>query len=183
MIFPSPITGRKPKIHPKAFIAQDAVIIGDVEIGENANIWYGVKIRGDVCKIKIGKAVSVQENTVIHSEPGTECIIGDFIIIGHAAMVHGPSVIEDYSMIGLSSTILQGSKVGKGAIIAGGAVLKGEAEPFHLYAGVPAKKKKFYGESRIESGKKAALNYVNTASGFKQKGYSMKIPDEYLIKE
>jgi len=182
MIIKSPINGKSPKIHHSAFIAEDVVIIGDVEIKENANIWYGVKIRGDMCKIVIGKNTSVQENVVIHSEPGTECIIGDNNIIGHMAIVHGPCVIGNNSMVGIGAKVLQGSKMGNGCVLAGGAVLIGTMEDYSLYAGVPAIFKKSYGEKRMEDGRIAAENYVRTAQSFKKNNLNQNISEEFLIK-
>ncbi|MHA1340511.1 MAG: gamma carbonic anhydrase family protein [Promethearchaeota archaeon] len=180
MIIKSPINGKIPKIHPTAFIAEDVVIIGDVEIQENVNIWYGAKIRGDMCKIVIGKNTSVQENVVIHSEPGTECIIGENIIIGHMAMVHGPCEIGNNSMVGIGATVLQGSKMGRGCVLAAGSVLRGNMEDYSLYAGVPAGFKKNYGEKRMELGRKAAENYMKTGQAFKQAGLNQLIDDKYL---
>jgi carbonic anhydrase/acetyltransferase-like protein (isoleucine patch superfamily) len=181
MIEKSPINGKSPKIHSTAFIAKDAVIIGDVEIGAYTNIWFGVIIRGDACTIKIGRNVSIQENAVIHSEPGTTCIIGNDIIIGHKAIVHGPCEIGDSAMVGLSSTVLQESKLSKGAVLAGGSVLKGESEAYGLYAGVPAVLKKSYGDVRMQLGKEAALRYVDTGQKFKTKEFQQEISKEFLI--
>ena len=176
MIRPSPITGKAPKIDPSAFIAEDVDIIGDVEIGKNTNIWFGVKIRGDRCKIRIGENVSIQENCVIHSEPGTECIIGNNIIIGHRAIVHGPCHVYDNSMVGLGAIVLQGAELGKGSVLAGGSVLRGSTEDYTLYAGVPAQKKKYYGEIRMKQGYDAAMDYVNTGKKFKEGGFQQEIP-------
>ena len=183
MIEKSPINGKSPKIHPSAFIAKNAVIIGDVTIGANTNVWFGVIIRGDVCKIVIGENCSIQENTVIHSEPGTKATIGNNIIVGHQAMIHGPCKIGDFSMVGLSSTVLQGAKMGRGVVLAGGSLLRGEAKEFHLYAGIPAKEKKNYGESRIETGTNAALSYVETGRKFKEGGFQHDIVEEFLMKK
>lgn len=181
MIEKSPINGKSPKIHPTAFIAKDAVIIGDVEIGAYTNIWFGVIIRGDACKISIGQNVSIQENAVIHSEPGTSCIIGNDIIIGHKAIVHGPCEVGDSAMVGLSSTVLQESKLGKGAVLAGGSVLKGNSEDYGLYAGVPAVLKKNYGEDRMRLGREAALRYVETGQKFRTQKFQKEIPKEFLM--
>lgn len=183
MIKPSPHNGVKPSIHPTAFIAEDVDIIGDVTIGAHANIWYGAVLRGDLCEITVGEYTSIQDNTVVHSEPGTTCKIGSYIIIGHAAMVHGPCEIGDYSMVGLHSTIVQKSRLGKGAVLAAGSVLTGDAEEFGLYAGVPAIKKKDYGDSRIKLGEDAAIKYSFNGKKFKEAGYNQQIPKEYLISE
>jgi carbonic anhydrase/acetyltransferase-like protein (isoleucine patch superfamily) len=180
MIRENPIDGTKPKIHHTAFIAEDVVIIGNVEIGAYANIWYGATLRGDHGHLVIGENTSIQENCVIHTEPGTEIIIGSNIIIGHMAVVHGPGSVGDNCTVGLHSTILQGANLAEGCILAGGSVLRGDTEKFCLYAGIPAEKKKFYGEERIEMAQIAAADYVKTGQEFKNKGYGQNIPKEFL---
>jgi len=85
LIIPSPETGKKPQIHDSAYIAPTAVVIGDVTIGENSNVWFGAILRGDWGSIKIGKNTSIQENVTIHIEAGSYVNIGDDCIIGHHA--------------------------------------------------------------------------------------------------
>ena len=87
LIIPSPETGKKPQIHDSVYIAPTAVIIGDVTIGEDSNVWFGATIRGDWGTIKIGKNTSIQENVTIHIEAGSSVTIGDDCIIGHHAMM------------------------------------------------------------------------------------------------
>jgi len=181
MIRENPIDGTKPKNHRTAFIAEGVVIIGNVEIGPFANIWYGVTLRGDHGRLVVGENTSIQENCVIHTEPGTEMIIGSNIIVGHMAVVHGPGTVADHCTVGLHATILQGANLAEGCILGGGSVLRGNTEKYSLYAGVPAVKKKFYGEERVEMAKHAALNYVKTGQDFKKKGFSQHIPEEFLI--
>ena len=106
MIVTSPFNGTSPRIHPTAFIAKDAVIIGDVEIGPYVNIWFGAKIRGDWGKIIIGRNSSIQENCVIHSTVRGLCKIGNNVTLGHLSMVHGPTEIGDFTLVGIHATIL-----------------------------------------------------------------------------
>ncbi|MFW9941769.1 MAG: gamma carbonic anhydrase family protein [Candidatus Thorarchaeota archaeon] len=87
LIIPSLETGKKPQIHDSAYIAPTAVIIGDVTIGENSNVWFGATIRGDWGSIDIGKNTSIQENVTIHIEAGSSVTIGDDCIIGHHAKI------------------------------------------------------------------------------------------------
>ena len=181
MIRENPIDGTKPKIHPTAFIAEGVIITGNVEIGAYANIWHGTTLRGDHGRLVVGENTSIQENCVIHTEPGTEMIIGSNIIVGHMAVVHGPGTVADHCTVGLHATILQGANLAEGCILGGGSVLRGNTEKYSLYAGVPAVKKKFYGEERVEMAKQAALNYVKTGQEFKKKGFGQKIPEEYLV--
>ena len=132
--------GKTPQIHPTAFVAREATIIGDVTIGEQAAIFPGVVIRGDVGGIRIGARTNVQDGSVIHVQTDTHNVIGDDVTIGHLAMVHGLGV-GDGTLIGMGATVLAHSTIGAGCIIGGGAVvLEGQDIPDgSLAAGVPAK--------------------------------------------
>ncbi len=181
MIIKSPFNGTIPKIHPTVFIAQGAVVIGDVEIGAYTNIWFNATLRGDWGKIIIGKNTSIQDNVVVHSRPNEVCEIGNNVRLGHSCMCHGSCIIEDNSLVGINASILQGGKLGKGSTLAGGSVLRYETENFCLYAGVPAIKKKEYSKNRLH--KFSANIYVENGQKFKKAGYGQKIPEEYLITE
>lgn len=181
MIVASPFNGTTPKIHPTAFIAKDAVIIGDVEIGAYVNIWFGAKIRGDWGKIIVGENTSIQENCVIHSTVNALCKIGKNVTLGHLCIVHGPATIGDSTLIGMGATVLHNSKVGKGVVVAGGSVIKGKTEDNCLYAGVPAIKKKAYISRRM--GEWGYNIYVDNGQKFKEAGLGHEIPKEYLMKE
>ena len=181
MIIKSPFNGTTPKIHHTAFIAEDVVIIGDVEIGAYTNIWYGAKLRGDWGKIIVGVNTCIQENVVLHSKPNEICKIGNNVRLAHSCMCHGPCTIGDNSLVGINASILQGSKLGKGSTLAGGSVLRDETGDFCLYAGVPAIKKKEYSKNRLNE---FSTNlYVENGQKFKKAGHSQKIPEEYLITE
>lgn len=145
MTAPSPIIlpykGIHPKIHDSAFIAPSAVIIGDVEIGEDSNIWFGCVIRGDVNSIRIGARTNIQDGTVIHVTRETgPTQIGSGITIGHRALLHA-CTLKDDCFVGMGATLLDGATVESGGYLAAGALLtpnktvpKGE-----LWAGNPAK--------------------------------------------
>ena len=153
--------GKAPTIHPSAFIAEDATIIGDVTIGEDANIWPGVVIRGDVGAIRLGARVNVQDGSVLHVDTNGETLLDDDVTVGHLAMVHGCHVGPG-CLIGMSSTVLSRSRVGKGSIVAGGAVvLEGQQLPeFSLAAGVPAKVKRTLDPDTYEARLRHAAYYV-----------------------
>jgi carbonic anhydrase/acetyltransferase-like protein (isoleucine patch superfamily) len=180
MIVSSPYNGKTPRIHPTAFIAKDAVIIGDVEINAYVNIWFGAKLRGDWGKIIVGENTSIQENCVIHSTIEGICDIGKNVTLGHLSMVHGPTTIGDKTLIGIHASVLQFSKIGAGVVVAGGAVIRGETEDYCLYAGVPAIKKKEYPNRR--RGEWGSNLYVENGQKFKKAGLGHKIPIEYLMK-
>jgi carbonic anhydrase/acetyltransferase-like protein (isoleucine patch superfamily) len=179
MIVTSPFDGTTPRIHPTAFIAKDAVIIGDVEIGAYVNMWFGAKIRGDWGKIIVGENTCIQENCVIHTTVKGLVKIGKNVTLGHLSIVHGPATIGDSTLIGMSATVLQNSNVGKRVILAGGSVIKGQADDNCLYAGVLATKKKEYSYRRTR--KWSSNLYVENGQKFKEAGLGQKIPEEYLM--
>jgi len=168
IIIPSPITGKKPKIHDSVYIAPTAVIIGDVIIEENTNIWFGAVIRADRGPVKIGKNTSIQENVTIHIEKETSVIIGSNCIIGHHAMIHGPAEIGDGCLIGIGSNVLHNTKMNDGSMIAAGAVITNKEIPSRqLWAGVPAKFLKDLLEEEELIGEKTAGDYVNNGKLFR----------------
>lgn len=181
MISASPFDGTTPKIHPTAFIANDVVIIGDVEIGAYVNIWFGAKLRGDWGKIIVGENTSIQENCVIHSTVKGLCKIGKNVTLGHLSMVHGPTTIGDSTLVGIGCSVLMNSEIGTGAVLAGGSVIKGEVGDNCLYAGVPATKKKEYPTRRM--GEWGSNLYVENGQKFKEAGMGQKIPKEFLMDE
>ena len=153
--------GKTPRIHPSAFIANEATIIGDVAIGADANIWPGAVLRGDVGAIRIGERVNIQDGSVLHVDTDGETALEDDVTIGHMAMIHG-CYIESGCLIGMSATVLSRSRVGKGSIVGGGAVvLEGQDIPeFSLAAGVPAKVKRTLDPETYEARLKHAAYYV-----------------------
>ncbi|MFX1411009.1 MAG: gamma carbonic anhydrase family protein [Promethearchaeota archaeon] len=168
IIMPSPRTGKKPQIHESAFIAPTAVIIGDVTIGEGSNVWFGTTIRGDWGSITIGKETSIQENVTIHLERGKSVIIGDSVIIGHHAMVHGPCTIDDGCLIGIGANVLHNSKLGKGCKVGAGAVvLNKEFPPRCLVVGIPADIKKQLPETVKLAGEENSKEYAQNGKNFK----------------
>jgi len=133
--------GKRPKIHPSAFIAPTAVLIGDVEVGEESSIWFGAVLRGDNGPIRIGARTSVQDNAVIHVSTRTQ--IDDDVTIGHAAVMEDCHV-KRHALIGSNAVLLNGCVIGEGSLVAAGSVVGERVDiPDHvLAAGVPAKVKK-----------------------------------------
>ena len=169
IVIPSPVTGKKPQIHSSVFIAPTAVIIGDVSIGEGSNIWFGAVLRGDWGRIRIGKNTSIQENVTIHIEKGGLVTIGDDCIIGHHAMIHGPTTISDGCLVGIGANVLHNTKLGEGAIIGAGAVLVNKEIPSRTLAvGVPAKIKKELKQEGQLIGEKTSGEYVENGATFKE---------------
>ncbi|MEQ1930716.1 MAG: gamma carbonic anhydrase family protein [Parvularculaceae bacterium] len=136
---------RRPKIHPSAFIAPGAVVCGDVEIGEDASVWYGCVLRGDTNRIVIGARTNIQDGTIVHVDDpaggGSPALIGSDALVGHKCMLHG-CTIEDGGFVGMCSTALDRSIVRTGGFLAAGAFLtNGKIVPAgELWAGSPARK-------------------------------------------
>ena len=135
--------GKRPKIAPSAFVAPNAVLIGDIEVGEESSIWFGTVLRGDNGPIRIGARTSIQDNAVVHVSEGGQTIVGDDVTVGHCAVMEDCN-IERHALIGSNATLLNGCSVGEGALIAAGSVV-GEkvAIPARVVAaGAPATVKK-----------------------------------------
>ncbi len=133
------LDGKRPRVHPDAFVAPNALLIGDVEVGPRASVWFGAVIRGDVASIVIGAGSNLQDNAVVHCARGLPTVVGDGVTIGHGACVEG-CVIEDGAVVGTGAVMLQRSRLGARAMLAAGSVLTegGEVPAGHLAAGVPA---------------------------------------------
>ncbi len=161
--------GLSPKIHPDAWIAENAVIIGDVEIGRGSSIWYNVVIRGDLNKISIGENVNVQDGAILHVEyDDGPCLIGDRVTIGHQSIVHACQIKDD-ALIGMGATVLSWATIDEGALVAAGALVKEyEHIPARtLWAGVPAKQRGIIDDDmflRMQTGWK---HYVELAESYR----------------
>jgi carbonic anhydrase/acetyltransferase-like protein (isoleucine patch superfamily) len=114
----------QPKIHKTAFVAENAVVIGDVEIGENASVWYNCVLRGDVNFIRIGARTNIQDGTIIHVSRGEKfpTIIEDEVTVGHSATVHG-CYIETGALIGIGAIVLDGARIGRNSLVAAGSLV------------------------------------------------------------
>jgi carbonic anhydrase/acetyltransferase-like protein (isoleucine patch superfamily) len=133
------LSGKRPKVHPDAYIAPTAVLIGDVEIGAGASVWFGAVLRGDEAAIKVGDGANVQDNAVIHCARDLPTIIERDASVGHSAQLEG-CIVEQGAVVGMGATMLQRSRLGQGSMLAAGAVLgEGKSVPAgHMAAGVPA---------------------------------------------
>lgn len=159
-----PFGGFTPQVAPDAWIAPTAVLIGQVRLGSGSSAWYGVVLRADGDAITVGAGSNVQDGVVIHADPGFPAVIGDEVVIGHNAVVHG-CTIEDGSLVGMGATVLNGARVGAGSMVAAGAlVLEGtDVPPGSLVAGVPAKVRRPLTEPELAAIKSGARHYVDLA--------------------
>ena len=157
------VRGFTPKIGKDTFLADNAVVVGDVTIGDECSIWFGAVLRGDVNTITMGNRVNVQDGSVLHTLYQKSTIeIGDDVSIGHNVTIHGAK-IHDMALIGMGSVVLDDAEIGEGAIIAAGSVvLKGtKVGPHELWAGSPAKFKKMVDPAQAkEINVKIAKNYL-----------------------
>jgi carbonic anhydrase/acetyltransferase-like protein (isoleucine patch superfamily) len=156
-----PLRGFTPKIGKNCFIAENAVIIGDVTIGDDCSIWYGVVLRGDVNTIRIGNRVNIQDNASVHTlYQRSVTIIGDDVSVGHNAVVHGAKVGNNV-LVGMGAILMDNAEIADGSIIAAGAVvLSNEKLEPGVYAGVPAKKVKEGSEAITAAAHKNAQGYM-----------------------
>lgn len=164
------INGKTPVIPNDCFLAENAVVVGDVVMGKECSIWYHAVIRGDVHFIKMGDRVNVQDGAVIHATYLTSpTTIGDNVSIGHNAIVHG-CTIHDNVLVGMGSIIMDDCVIESNSIIAAGAVVtkNTRVESGSIYAGIPAKKVKDISEELIHGEiNRIAHNYVKYASWFR----------------
>jgi carbonic anhydrase/acetyltransferase-like protein (isoleucine patch superfamily) len=128
------------KIHPTAFIASTAAVMGDVTIGEDASIWYGAVLRGDMAPITIGSQSNIQDGTVVHVDEEVPCTVGRRVGVGHRVILHGCTVGDD-CLIAMGSVLLNGVTIGNGSVVAAGAVVPEgmQVPPRSLVMGVPGR--------------------------------------------
>ena len=161
--------GVTPRINKNTYISESVDIIGKVNVEENVNIWFGTRLRGDMNNIIIGENTNIQENSVVHVDINSPCIIGKNVTIGHGAIIHGCS-ISDNVLVGMGSIILNNAQIGNNTIIgAGSLVTQGKEFPEGvLILGNPAKVIRQLTEAEIESIQRSADNYVSLSKKYKK---------------
>ena len=158
-----PLRGHSPQLGQNVFVAETAVLIGQVEVGDESSIWYNTVLRGDVHYIRIGKYTNLQDGAIVHAtyeRNPTE--IGDYVTVGHGAIVHG-CVIQDHVLVGMGAKVLDKAVVEPDVIIAAGALVREgqRLERGHLYAGVPARQVKALSAAQIEGIRSYAEGYLH----------------------
>jgi len=163
--------GKSPRIDPTAFVAPGAQLIGDVEVGPGASIWYNCVLRGDVHRISIGARTNVQDGTIIHvdspkpgEEQGHPTVVGEEVLIGHLAMVHG-CILHDRAFVGLGSIVMDGCEIEGDAMLAAGAMLTPgkRIASGQLWAGRPAKFVRELGPEEIAGMRAGVAHYAELA--------------------
>lgn len=156
------LDGAAPEIHLEAFVAPGATVVGDVLIAARAGIWYGAVIRGDGDRIEIGAGSNVQDNCVLHADPGYPLRLGTGVTVGHQAVLHGCEVGDD-SLVGMGAVVMNGAEIGSESMIAAGAVvLEGTVIPTRsLVAGVPGKVRRSLSDQEVARMRRSAETYVS----------------------
>ncbi len=162
--------GKKPRIAADVFVAENATVIGDVEIGPGASIWYGAVLRGDVGAIRIGARTNIQDLACVHMTTDlSDAIIGEDVVVGHGAIIHG-ATISNGVLIGMGSILLDNAEIGANCIIGAGAVVPARLKvpPRSLVLGSPAKVARQLTEDEIAIGIKSAHDYQELALRYRE---------------
>lgn len=171
-----PFKGVSPRLHPSVFAVEDALVIGDVEVGEQSSLWFGAIVRGDVNSIRIGARSNVQDQTVIHVTNRTHpTVVGDDVTLGHRVTLHG-CTIQDRCLIGIGAIVMDGAVVSEDSMVGAGALVPpGMVVPSGtLVVGSPARVKRELTREEIAFFKKSAQNYVAYAEQYRKEGWSAR---------
>ena len=157
-----------PDIDASAWVADSAQVVGNVRLGPDSSIWFGVVARGDTDTISIGRGTNIQDNSVLHADPGMPLVIGDNVSVGHQVMLHGCTV-GDGSLIGIGAVVLNGARIGENCLVGAGAlVTEGKEFPDGtMILGSPAKAVRQLSPEQIAGLKKIASHYVDNARRYK----------------
>jgi carbonic anhydrase/acetyltransferase-like protein (isoleucine patch superfamily) len=159
----------RPSIDPTAVIAPGAQVHGQVIVGREVFVLFGVVIRAEFDRIEIGAQTNIQDNSILHCDEGIPCIVGERVTVGHSAVVHGATV-GDNALIGIGARVLNRSVVGEGALIAAGSVLAEgkEIPPWTLAMGVPAKPVRELTDAEIEKNARGVDHYLSLAGAYRE---------------
>ena len=159
---------RAPRLHPGAWVADSATVLGDVELDEDASVWFGAVLRGDTERLRVGRGSNVQDGSVLHADPGSPVTIGEGVTIGHMVMLHG-CTIGDGSLVGIGSVILNGARIGRHCLVgARSLVTEGKSFPDgSLIMGSPAVVVRALSVEQIEGLRRSAAHYVANAKRYR----------------
>jgi len=164
-----PFLATRLQIAPGVFIAPGAALVGEVTIGEESSVWYHATLRGDMAPVRVGRASNIQDGAVVHVHDEHPAVIGDRVVVGHRAIVHGATV-EDEVLVGMGAILLNGSRVGSRSIVGAGAVVPEgfEVPQGSLVLGVPARVVRPLREEEIERIRHNARQYVEYARRYRE---------------
>ncbi len=162
------LDGVAPRVAASAWIADSAQVMGDVELAEDASIWFGAVLRGDNEVLRIGRGSNIQDGSVLHTDIGKPLTIGEDVTVGHLVMLHG-CTIGDGSLIGIGAIVLNGAKIGKGCLVGAGALVTEDKEfpDGSMIIGSPAKAVRQLTAEQLEGMRKGAAGYVNNARRYR----------------
>lgn len=172
----------KPTLHPTAYIAPGAVVVGDVLIGEASSVWFGCVLRGDVHRLEIGARVNLQDGTICHGQLGQfGLIVEDEVSVGHSVVLHGCHIGRQ-ALIGIRATVLNGAEIGEQAIVAAGSVVTEGTRipPRTLWAGIPAKQKRELGQKDLALLDTTWRHYIDYAAEMRLLGICGRPPENPL---
>ncbi|KQU74631.1 MULTISPECIES: gamma carbonic anhydrase family protein [unclassified Rhizobacter] len=157
-----------PDIAASAWVADSARVIGNVSLGDDASVWFGVVVRGDTERIAIGRGSNIQDNSVVHADAGFPVSVGENVTVGHQAMLHG-CTIGDHSLIGIQAVVLNGAKIGSHCLVGAGAlVTEGQSFPDgSLILGTPARVVRQLSPEQMQGLEKSAAHYVENARRYR----------------
>ena len=160
---------RAPSIHPEAWVADSADLIGSIELAQDASVWFHVTMRGDNEPIRIGVGSNVQESCVLHTDPGHPLEVGASVTVGHQAMLHG-CTIGDGSLVGIQAIVLNGAKIGAECLIGAGALVSEgkEIPPRSVVLGSPGRVVRTLTDEQVATLRDGAARYVARAKLFRQ---------------
>jgi len=163
-----PYQGKHPYVPKSCFIADNTVIIGDVELGESTSVWFGTVIRGDVHFIRIGSRTNIQDNSTVHvTSAVAPTVVGSEVTVGHNAVIHG-CTIDDHCLIGMGAIIMDNAVIGSGSVIGAGALISPGTiiPPRSLCVGLPAKIVRNVSDDEFESILHSAKHYVDASRNY-----------------
>ncbi|MFN9618999.1 MAG: gamma carbonic anhydrase family protein [Synechococcaceae cyanobacterium] len=159
----------EPRVHPQAWVAESAVVIGDVTLEAGASLWPTAVARGDVCAITVGPRSNVQDGAVLHGDPGQPVRIGAEVTIGHRAVIHG-ATLRDGCLVGIGAIVLNGVTVGEGALVAAGSVVTKDVPAGAVVMGAPAQVKREQSREAIAAQREHARKYHKLAMAHAGRG-------------
>ena len=163
------LDGMAPRVAESAWVADNAQVIGNVVLGEDSSVWFGVTVRGDTETITVGRGSNIQDGSVLHADVGQPLTIGENVTVGHQVMLHG-CTIGDGSLIGIGAVVLNGAKIGKHCLVGAGAlVTEGKEFPEgSMILGSPARVTKTLTPEQIDGLRMSAKHYTDNAERFRK---------------
>jgi len=168
-----PHGGKAPRLHPTALAVEGSVVVGDVEVGEDSSLWFGVVLRGDVNSIRVGARTNLQDQTVVHVTSRTHpTVVGDEVTVGHRVVLHGCTV-RDRCLIGIGAVVMDGAEIGPEAMVGAGALVPPGmvVPPRTLVLGTPARVTRALTAAEVEHLATSARNYVAYAARYRAEGW------------